>query len=469
VTLLAVAGTLSAFGFGVLLPNVGTLVNASDALCGGDTEFVTTIDGAGVPAWAYPDTADPSVVARRGFPDGKLPAETSVTQRPALRSNAKFYSERVFDVVAQQFGKDVQQFGSASGDGCTDEVCYDWVDGIHQMKPDAPGCCLAKRVQVPTVDAGPFSILSKAAETTEDAVRLWNPSCTDAISFVGGYTNQLRGGLGDTVNSELWTLNASLCGGACPNEKPMCAEGVAQLTGCADNSTCADGVAALATKAAASRAAGDRGCIEPFCVDVRPFCNLNSASGVRARQLCPSMCGCDDPHAPLALSLPASGCGERCARSGRYLERRAELQCTDIAVNDPRWTTLMDDMDRVRQTWPGDWELSSGVFFADLRTHGCAALRNMTTPPTSYPMYIFSVNLCVEHGSYYPIKPLSYYCPQACNCHAGDDHCPDACPQRTPSSPICLPFQAAMNVGQPPNTGGAANNGHCPISPKFGA
>ena len=462
VTLLAVSSTLAAFVFGVLIPNIATLTRASDALCGGDVDFVTTVDGAGVPAWAYPDTANPSEVASRGFPDGARPEETTKRRRRALASEAKFYSERVFDVVAQQFGKDVHQKGE---DGCTDDACFYWEGGLHQPLPSnvTPGCCVAKKVQVPTVDAGPFSILNKAAETTEDAVRLWNPSCTDTISFLGGYTNLLRGGLGDTINSELWTVDGTLCDGACPNDKPMCAEGVAALVECSsENPRCVSSLASLAAKAVASRAAGDRGCIEPFCVDVVPFCNLNSASGVRARQLCPSTCGCDDPHAPLALSLPTSGCGERCARSGSYLERRAELPCTDMAVGDPRWKALMADMESVRQTWPGDWELSSGVFFADLRAHGCAALRNFTDPPTTYPMYIFSVNICVENGIYYPIKPLSYYCPQSCNCHAGDAHCPDKCPARTQSSPICLPFQASANYDP-------ANMGRCPVQPTLAA
>lgn len=279
-----------------------------------------------------------------------------------------------------------------------------------------------------------------------------------AISFAGGYTNLLRGGLGDTVNSELWALNRSWCNGACTDLHPMCAEGMAALVACAaDNPVCAQGVAALEAKANASRAAGHNGCIEPYCVDVKSLCNLNSASGLRARQLCPSTCGCDDPHAPLALSLPISGCGARCARSGPYLERRAALNCTDMEADDPRWQALMNDIDRVSITWPGDWSLTSAQFFSDLRTHGCAALRTATDPPTSYPMNIFSINMCAEFGTYYPVKPLSYYCPQACNCHAGDAHCPDTCPQRTPSSPICTPFQAASNFDP-------VNMGRCPIT-----
>ena len=375
ISLLVVGGALVGFGHGVLSPSVGTLTRAADALCGGDVEFVTTVDGAGIPAWAYPDSSTPSMVAARGFPHGDRPEVTSVPRRRAEQpAGARFFSERMFDVVAQQFGKDAQQATPEGDDACGSDVCYSWDGTISHALPSStiPGCCQARRTQVPTVDAGPFSVLNKAAETTEDAVRLWNPSCTDTISFAGGYTNLLRAGLSDTVNSELWTLNASLCGGTCPDEKPMCAEGVA----------------ALAAQADASRAAGDRGCIEPYCVDVRPFCNLNSASGVRARQLCPSTCGCDDPLAPLALSLPSSGCGDRCARSGVYLERREQLPCTDIAVDDPRWRALMADFENVSQTWPNDWAVSSGILFADLRRHGCAALRNTTDPPTAYAMVI---------------------------------------------------------------------------------
>ena len=178
-TLVAVGGVLCIFILGGLLPNVDTLIAASDALCGGDTEFVTTVDGAGVPAWAYPDAADPSVLARRGFPFGE-PASVAAARELAHPSGAKFFSERIFDVVAQQFGKDAHQLTSAGEDACGADVCSYWVDGIHQPKNVSPGCCWAKKVKVPAVEAGIFSILNKAAESTEDAVRLWNPSCTDS-------------------------------------------------------------------------------------------------------------------------------------------------------------------------------------------------------------------------------------------------------------------------------------------------
>ena len=55
-----------------------------------------------------------------------------------------------------------------------------------------PICCRARKVNVPSVDSGLFSVLKKSKETISEAVNLWNPSCYDAISFDGGY-QRLRG------------------------------------------------------------------------------------------------------------------------------------------------------------------------------------------------------------------------------------------------------------------------------------
>jgi hypothetical protein len=76
--LIAVIALLSGFVLFTLAPYVHLLVSASDALCGGDVEFVATIDGAGIPAWGYPDTAHPGVVAARGYPDGAPPGTTGL-------------------------------------------------------------------------------------------------------------------------------------------------------------------------------------------------------------------------------------------------------------------------------------------------------------------------------------------------------------------------------------------------------
>ena len=74
-----------------------------------------------------------------------------------------------------------------------------------------------------------------------------------------------------------------------------------------------------------------------------------------------------------------------------------------------------------------------------------------------YPPYIFGVNLCTEGGVFFPVKPISYLCPVACGCRSGDAHCPDACPARTPETPICPEAQRAA-MADP------FSQGSCPIT-----
>ena len=50
-----------------------------------------------------------------------------------------------------------------------------------------------------------------------------------------------------------------------------------------------------------------------------------------------------------------------------------------------------------------------------------------------YSPFVYGINMCTETGKYFPIKPLSYYCPVACGCRAGDPHCPASCPARNES------------------------------------
>ena len=44
--------------------------------------------------------------------------------------------------------------------------------------------------------------------------------------------------------------------------------------------------------------------------------------------------------------------------------------------------------------------------------------------------YTYGGNMCVEEGAWFPIKPLSYFCPVACACASGDPHCPTRCPEK---------------------------------------
>ena len=85
---------------------------------------------------------------------------------------------------------------------------------------------------------------------------------------------------------------------------------------------------------------------------------------------------------------------------------------------------------------PQDWAESGRRNALYIRTWGCSYLAsNAQTPPAGWneiwwPKNGLGANLCVELGSFYNIKPLSYFCPVACGCRAGDRHCPDSCPAR---------------------------------------
>merc|ERR1712096_129696 len=120
-----------------LYPYVDVLVASRDALCAGDRDFIFTIDGAGVPAWTYPDTADRSSLADRNFPDGGSSTRDIAVISEELAEESS-YSERVVDILLQQMGRTYHQ------DTCTFDRCYYYnEENIQQAKLNAPSCCLA--------------------------------------------------------------------------------------------------------------------------------------------------------------------------------------------------------------------------------------------------------------------------------------------------------------------------------------
>ena len=88
--------------------------------------------------------------------------------------------------------------------------------------------------------------------------------------------------------------------------------------------------------------------------------------------------------------------------------------------------------------------------FIDLfRRFGCNYL-NMNGLPENYTMppeqplfwpanFGVGVNPCIINGYYYPVKPMSYFCPVSCGCRAGDLHCPDTCPARIAEANVIRP------------------------------
>ena len=204
------------------------------------------------------------------------------------------------------------------------------------------------------------------------------------------------------------------------------------------------------------------------CPDLAPYCGRIGLIGIRARQICPQTCGCHLPRSPLALFLPESGCPTRCTLNVPYRQALLATPCVDVARNDTNFVAFLDNWYDVSEGMPLDWRTSGRAYVDQFRRFGCDYLRFRTVPlwdnivalnidwravglvndstspgwdgvhpgmPASQPLYFtasFSAQLnpCVENGFYYPIKPLSYFCPVACGCRAGDNACPDTCPTR---------------------------------------
>ena len=98
--------------------------------------------------------------------------------------------------------------------------------------------------------------------------------------------------------------------------------------------------------------------------------------------------------------------------------------------------------------WNSDWRVGAGLIINNVRLYGCGFLGSIEdmAQANAYKPYFLGLNPCVEHGSSFPSKPLSYFCPVSCGCRSGDPHCPDTCPARTDSTPDC-PAHQRSEVG----------------------
>mmetsp|Transcript_36411 Transcript_36411/g.97292 ORF Transcript_36411/g.97292 Transcript_36411/m.97292 type:complete len:755 (-) Transcript_36411:467-2731(-) len=322
----------------ILLPQRNLLVQARDALCAGDRDFVFTLDGLGSIAWTYPEGTNEAKLYSRNYPDGGDPKR----RRPSLKSQP-LYTDGVIDTVLAQQGRKYH------ASLCSTEECFDTTLLVPTPLADRPPCCKAISTRVPVSRGARLSVEQKAAESVSDAVQLWNPSCYDALDAGGYYKNLLQGAFADAANEP------GGCGASrepCPMETPFCSD------------------------------SGE--CVAPACANAEVFCRNNTLAGLRARQLCPVTCGCDDPRSALALSLPEAGCGAQCLRVGTYRERMDAMPCEDVPTDDAGFQNAMSDMLAVAQTWPYDWKTSSTLIFQDLQQYGCQYLQMNQTGRTFF-------------------------------------------------------------------------------------
>ena len=116
------------------------------------------------------------------------------------------------------------------------------------------------------------------------------------------------------------------------------------------------------------------------------------------------------------------------------------MPCTDVSKDEPEFRDFLDHWETAAKQWPADWQQSSSDNVRWLRTWGCDYLYQNSIPqnytevwwPSSGPAAL-GANPCIYLGTFYPIKPLSYFCPVGCGCFSGDNDCPDSCPRRNAS------------------------------------
>lgn len=409
--------------FGYLLPQTSLLAEARDAMCGGDRTFVVAHDGYGAPAWAYPKVEDGETINSRNYSSGPFDAQLyNVNDRKAATVPQKDFYASLVHILLDQHGK--KQFA----DQCRERFpCSNLNSDSTNISDwdeyDRPDCCFAAQLKMPQILSGRFSLGTKSREKIEDAVELWNPSCYDVLTFPGGYRNLVQGAVSDAANLVNTNTN-NTCKDGCTSTKPFCSNGT---------------------------------CIAPHCEHVQHLCNQSSIAGVRVRQACPVTCGCNAPRSSLALFQPSSGCGHRCIRSAPYLNGLRDLPCKDVPTNDTTFQSFLNEWDEVRESWPADWSGGSAPIIDNLRVNGCkfldapwqvivnATQTQLNLARGTYPPYLIGINPCVMGGTWFPVRPLSHFCPVACGCRQGDAHCPLSCPARNASTAMC----PAHHVGFP--------------------
>jgi hypothetical protein len=372
------SGFFVAMFVGVLQPQIKTFVLARDALCAGDVDFVFTVDGMGVPAWSYPDHDSkhypPPSDTTRNFPLGSNVPElhTDYSKLEFTPANAT-YAAKLVDVLLQNYGRydrDECDYVIGARTACS---MQDPETGFPLPHPNPPPCCLARKTYVSGVDAGRSSLKTKSRESAITATELWNPTCEDTLlgPFSVQYVNMVEEAMGDAVG-------AAECGGSCPIGRTLC------------NATSGQ-------------------CVRATCAtSVKPYCHQNSLAGIRARQLCSDTCGCSSPRSTLALSLPMSGCGAQCAKSGDHAQVLQQLPCEDVEVNDPLFQALLDDVITVVSKYPKDWRDGATYYATVFKQYGCDFLRQggdmYMNRTVVYPPYALGQNFCNEATTFFSVQ-----------------------------------------------------------------
>jgi len=150
-----------------------------------------------------------------------------------------------------------------------------------------------------------------------------------------------------------------------------------------------------------------------------------------------------------------------------------------VYFNTTRWTTFkgfLDQWEQANEGAPLETQKEAATDIKYLRKYGCDYLKNSSlwdsmdsleawyadaqNNETVKSPYWFGRNLCVRGRGH---KPLSFFCPEACGCHRGDEDCPLTCPEREATTPICPAHQQKtfVNDGTGHECLGTLETGYC--------
>ena len=363
--------TVIIWGLAVLKPTVSIVTDTRDSICGGELDWVYSLGSVGQTVWAQ-TSPDANL---EGIGRTRVRATSAAgpwKPRWALDSAAKI--DLRLDAVLR---------GAGEGDSQTC-VCR---EGLTQILP-IPQCCLAQQIHVPVSRGGVFAVQSISTQSLDQGLQMWNPLCQDMLDFSNNFP------LKDLITERLDGLlrSASPC--------PHCP--LADHTFCLNN-TCG---------------------VPASCDALEAFCDGESVLSVTTRHFCPQRCGCTDPRSALVHSNAPDGCGSYCVKRPEYYDALSQVPCIDLAPDSAVFAAFLDATEAATLRWPANW--ASGynrVILGLIRQLGCPFVSQLAVQT--------GLNLCIEGGSQFPMKPFSYFCPISCGCRGGTDadpHCPIQCP-----------------------------------------
>lgn len=143
------------------------------------------------------------------------------------------------------------------------------------------------------------------------------------------------------------------------------------------------------------------------CADVAPYCTIVGLRGLRARQWCPSTCGCGQPFSGLLLDKVQNGCPSECVQKRRGEADRSATKCQDQLLN---LTAIYAKGAQALFTQRGYISESLTALAQRMETEGCDAVAHGDVAGRDF---------CVGNSMLLTriyFRSVKYVCPVACGC-----------------------------------------------------